>query len=86
MSPGSRGTGADQQTVFVTGSSTGLTEPQVRAHVRLRGQADYRPGRLVDVSTDGRFTWQRSTGKKTYVYFAGSGVQSNRVIIPAAAG
>ena len=81
---GSRGTGAERQVVFVTGTSTGLTDPQVRAHVKLRGQTDYRPGRLVDVSADGRFDWQRTTGKKAYVYFTGGGVNSNRVIIPAA--
>ena len=81
---GSRGTGADRQVVFVTGTSTGLDGEQVRAHVKLRGQATYRPGRLVDVSADGRFDWQRTTGKKTYVYFTGGGVNSNRVIIPAA--
>ena len=81
---GSRGTGADRQVVFVTGTSTGLDGEQVRAHVKLRGQTTYRPGRLVGVTTDGTFTWQRTTGKKTYVYFTGASVQSNRVIIPAA--
>lgn len=81
---GSRGTGAERQVVFVTGTSTGLDGEQVRAHVKLRGQAAYRPGRFVDVSAEGRFAWQRTTGKKTYVYFTGGGVQSNRVIIPAA--
>ena len=81
---GSRGTGAERQVVFVTGTSTGLGGKQVRSHVRLHGQADYRPGRLVNVSAEGRFDWQRTTGKKTYVYFTGGGVQSNRVIIPAA--
>ena len=81
---GSRGTGADRQVVFVTGTSIGLDSEQVRAHVKLRGQADYRPGRLVDVTTDGTFSWQRTTGKKTYVYFTGASVESNRVVIPAA--
>ena len=81
---GSRGTGAERQIVFVTGTSTGLDGQQVRAHVKLRGQTDYRPGRLVDVSADGRFDWQRTTGKKAYVYFTGGGVQSNRVIVSSA--
>ena len=81
---GSRGTGADRQVVFVTGTSTGLDGEQVRAHVKLRGQTTYRPGRLVGVTTDGTFTWQRTTGKKTYVYFTGASVQSNRVIVPPA--
>jgi hypothetical protein len=35
------------------------------------------------VSADGAFTWQRVTGKKTYVYFRAADVRSNRVIIPA---
>lgn len=39
---------------------------------------------VVDLSPDGRFTWKRTTDKRTYVYFTGSGIQSNRVIIPAA--
>ena len=83
---GSRGTGADRQTITVNGVSTGLTSTQVRAHVKLRGQADYQPGRLVDLGKDGGFSWQRTTSKKAYVYFTGDGIQSNRVIIPAVAG
>lgn len=81
---GSRGTGAERQVVFVTGASNGLDGEQVRAYVKLRGQTDYRPGRLVDLDAEGRFTWQRTTGRKAYIYFSGNGVQSNRVIIPAA--
>ena len=81
---GSRGTGADRRIVFVTGTSTGLDAQQVRAHVKLRGHTTYRPGRFVTVSADGSFTWQRITGKKTYIYFTGNGVQSNRIMIPAA--
>ena len=81
---GSRGTGADRFTITVTGTSTGLTGTQVRAHVKLRGQADYQPGRLVDLASDGSFTWQRSTRRKAYVYFTGDAIRSNRVIIPAA--
>ena len=81
---GSRGTGADRKTITVTGESTGLTSTQVRAHVKLRGQADYQLGRLVDLDKDGRFTWTRTTSRKAYVYFTGDDVTSNRVIIPAA--
>lgn len=81
---GSRGTGADRRIVSVTGTSTGLDAQQVRAHVKLRGHTNYRPGRFVDVLADGTFTWQRTTGKKTYIYFTGSGAQSNRIIIQAA--
>ena len=60
---GSRGTGADRHTITVTGTSTGLTGTQVRAHVKLRGQADYQLGRIVDLDKNGRFTWQRTTGR-----------------------
>jgi len=81
---GSRGTGAERQVIFVTGISTNLERDRVRAHVKLRGQVKYQPGRFVDVSADGRFQWQRATGKKTYVYFTSGSTQSNRVIIPAA--
>ena len=81
---GSRGTGADRQVVTVRGTSTGLEGAQVRAHVRLQGQTDYRAGRLVEVSGAGRFEWQRTTGKKTNVFFTGRGAQSNRVVIPGA--
>ena len=83
---GSRGTGADRLTITVTGTSTGLTGTQVRAHVKLRGQSDYQPGRLVDLDTNGRFTWQRTTGRKAYIYFTSDTATSNRVIIPAATG
>ena len=81
---GTRGTGAERRVVFVTGTSTGLSGQEVRAHVKLRGQPAYRPGRLVPVASAGTFTWQRTTGKKTCVYFTGGGVKSNRLIIPAA--
>lgn len=35
------------------------------------------------VAEDGTFTWQRVTGKKTYVYLRAGEVASNRVIIAA---
>ena len=83
---GSRGTGAERQTITVTGTSTRLTDTRVRAHVKLRGQTDYRPGRLVDLDAAGGFTWQRTTGRKAYIYFTGDTATSNRIIIPAATG
>jgi len=83
---GARGTGGERQTITVTGTSARLTDTQVRAHVKLRGQADYRPGRLVDLDAAGGFTWQRTTGRKAYIYFSGDSVQSNRIIIPAITG
>lgn len=72
-----------QDTVKVTGTTTGLAGKQVRAMVRLAGQPAYSPGSTATVNDSGRFTWQRSTGKKIYVYFTHGDVASNRVTIPA---
>lgn len=80
---GSRGSGSDAQTVRVDGLAMHLQSQQVRAWVRLAGQESYREGITVPVGSDSRFTWQRRAGRKVYVYFAGDGVRSNRVIIPA---
>ena len=33
------------------------------------------------VDAEGRFTWQRKSGKKFYVYFTSGDVRSNRLII-----
>ena len=51
--------------------------------VRLAGQTAFSPGSTATVNDSGRFTWQRSTGKKIYVYFTHGDVTSNRVTIPA---
>ena len=79
---GTRGTGRESRTVFVSGKTTGLAGERVRAHVKVRGQSSYREGREVIVRRDGTFAWQRQAGRKIYVYFTGGGAQSNRVIIP----
>lgn len=81
---GSRGVGADSHKVHVTGIAMHLASPQVQAWVRLAGQPSYRQGITVPVGSDSRFTWKRTTGKKTYVYFMSGDVRSNRVVIPAA--
>ena len=57
----------------------------VRPMVKFPGQACYTHGTasiLVDEAGD--FTWQRRTGKKTYVYVKTEDgtARSNRVIIP----
>ena len=83
-------------TILVTGSRSGrevrvegvapeLAGVELTPWVRFPGPHRYAPGVGVrTVSVDGTFTWQRATGKKTYVYFrASDGVRSNRVIIPA---
>lgn len=71
--------------VRVDGVTTGLVGSRVTPWVRFPGPHAYGPG--VDVRTvdaQGEFTWQRMTGKKTYVYFrADDGVRSNRVVIAA---
>lgn len=72
-----------QDSVKVTGTTTGLAGKQVRAMVRLAGKTAFSPGSTATVDDNGRFTWQRSTGKKVYVYFTQDTAVSNRVIIPA---
>jgi hypothetical protein len=73
------------RSVEVAGDAPGLVGEQVTPWIRFPGPHRYQPGAGVQtVSDDGTFTWQRRTGKKTYVYFrAGDDIRSNRVIIPA---
>jgi hypothetical protein len=75
----------DEGSVVVSGMTTGLVGSEVMPWIRFPGPHRYEPGAGVQtVSDDGTFTWQRRTGKKTYVYFRADGdVRSNRVIIPA---
>jgi hypothetical protein len=52
--------------------------------VRFPGQTTYTQGSaLILVDEDGAFTWQRKTGKKTYVYVVTQEgtARSNRVVI-----
>jgi len=68
--------------VRVDGSTTGLVGAEVTPYVRKAGQTSYVPGINVrTVDSDGRFTWQRKSGKKIYVYFLSGDVRSNRLII-----
>ena len=68
--------------VRVDGSTTGLVGAQVTPYVRKAGQTSYIPGANVrTVDEDGRFTWQRKSGKRLYVYFTSGEVRSNRLII-----
>jgi len=55
----------------------------VRARVKVTGEPDYRDGSTRTVSADETFTWQRKTGKKTYVYFTHDQTRSNSITIPA---
>ena len=64
------------------GQTTGLVGEQVTPWVRFPGPKPYAPGTGVrTVDAEGRFAWERQTGKKIYVYFAAGDVRSNRVII-----
>jgi YVTN family beta-propeller protein len=75
---------ADTRRVVVTGVTTNLVGAQVRPNIRFPGQRNYSPGTGVrTVAEDGTFTWQRRTGKKTYVVFTSGDTRSNRVIIAA---
>ena len=67
----------------VTGTTQGLNGEQVRAMVRFPGQTSFTAGSRRPVDDKGRFTWQRSTGKKVSVYFTHGQTASNRVSIPA---
>jgi hypothetical protein len=73
--------------VIVSGTSTGFGMGAIlRPWVKLAGQASYRQGSAsILVDATGGFTWQRTMGRKAYVYVAAEdgSVQSNRVVIAA---
>lgn len=73
----------DGRTVNADGVTQHLTTTEVITRVKLRGQKSYRTGVPRTIGADGAFTWQRTTVKKTYVYFTADGIRSNRVIIAA---
>lgn len=81
---GSRSERGKHRVVRVEGATTDLSGVAVQARVKLAGQLTYAQGSSRIVSAEEEFTWQRRTGKKTYVYFVGpeGDVRSNRVIIP----
>jgi VCBS repeat-containing protein len=85
---GNRGTVSGKLGIIVDGDTTGF-DPGTKLvpYVRFPGQTQYTEGSArPEVGADGGFTWQRKTGKKTYVYFKNEAesIQSNRVIVPAA--
>jgi hypothetical protein len=84
---GSRGDVRGKPGVKVTGTSTGVGLGAIlRPMLRFPGQLAYTQGYAsILVDQDGAFTWQRRTGKKTYVYVVtpDGTARSNRVIIPA---
>lgn len=83
---GSRTTVSGKPGITVDGVTTDLKEGStVKPFIRFPGETTFVEGTARPVVTNGSFTWQRKTGKKTYVYFTSSDgkVQSNRVIIPA---
>ncbi|MGI9197549.1 MAG: fibronectin type III domain-containing protein [Candidatus Nanopelagicales bacterium] len=68
----------------VTGRTTDLVGTRVTPWVRFPGQAYFTAGSGVQtVAADGTFSWQRTTGRKIYVYFRHEGTQSNTVAIAA---
>ena len=80
---GSRDT-SDTRYIRVQGTTTDLVGKQVTPYVRFPGQTTHTAGTGIQtVAADGTFTWQRKTGKKTYVYFVHGQTQSNTVTIPA---
>jgi hypothetical protein len=75
---------ADPRYVLVSGTATAMAGEVLTPWIRFPGQTSYAAGMSrPTVSSDGTFTWKRLSAKKTYVYFTGESVRSNRVIIPA---
>jgi YVTN family beta-propeller protein len=75
---------ADARSIRISGTAVGMAGERVTPWIRFPGQASYAAGTSrPTVSSDGTFTWQRLSAKKTYVYFTGESIRSNRVIIPA---
>lgn len=75
----------DGRKVKVVGATAGLAGVQVTAWTRSPGSRRYTEGaKPRTVASDGTFTWQRTSGKRMYVYFrAADGLRSNRAVIPA---
>ena len=84
---GTRGEVRGRSGIVVTGTTSEFEQGAIlRPWVRFPGQASYVEGTArILVDDDGAFTWQRRTGKKTYVVIKtpDGGVKSNRVIISA---
>ena len=75
---------SDPRLIVVRGTSSGLAGAQAVPFIRLPGQTTYSQGSGArTIGADGRFDWQRKTGKKAYVYFTSGDVKSNTVVISA---
>ena len=75
---------ADARSIRISGTAIGMAGETVTPWIRFPGQTTYAAGTSrPTVSADNTFTWQRLSAKKTYVYFTGESIRSNRVIIPA---
>lgn len=87
MISGSRGEVRGKPGIIVEGRTTGFGQGAIlRPWVRFPGQTSYSEGvASILVAEDGEFTWQRRTGKKTYVSVrsADESVASNRIVIAA---
>ena len=84
---GERTTVSGKPGIRIEGTASGFAAgDKVKPFVRFPGQTEYTVGSARPVvGTAGDFTWQRKTGKKTYVYFKSEDdvVKSNTVIIAA---
>ena len=84
---GERTTVSGKSGIRVEGVTQGFAEGAiVNPWIKLAGQTGYTKGIDVTVDADGKFTWQRKTGKKVYVLFksADETVKSTVVIIQTA--
>ena len=84
---GERGTVSGKPGIVIDGDTTGFDRgATVKPWVRFPGQTSYAVGTArPQISAAGDFSWQRKTGKKTYVFFTNDAedVKSNRIIIAA---
>ena len=84
---GERTTVSGQPGIRVEGVATGFAAgTRVIPLIRFPGQTEYTQGSArPEIGADGAFSWERKTGKKTYVYFTSldGSVRSNTIIIPA---
>lgn len=79
---GTRGTGNDNRTIYIAGTTTGLTGT-VEPHYRFPGGQYTLGSTRPAITDDGTFTWKRRSGKKTYIFFTHSEAKSNRIIVPS---
>lgn len=83
---GNRGIVSGKAGILIDGSTENLNAGStVIPYVRFPGGEFTQGTARPTVDANGDFTWQRKTGKKTYVYFTSEdgSVTSNRVIIPS---